>query len=100
MSAVKHSEKWFVYIIETPRGQYYCGTTNNLKRRLEQHRTGKGSKYLKRNGVKCMVWSAAAPDRSEACKCETHIQGLPKKHKRVIVNCEMDVSDIMNGYYR
>jgi len=31
---------WYVYILKMADGEYYVGSTNNLKRRMEEHSTG------------------------------------------------------------
>jgi putative endonuclease len=36
-------------------GTLYIGITNNLRTRLEQHRTGRGSKFVKQYGVLRLV---------------------------------------------
>ena len=28
---------WHVYVLKTANGEYYVGSTNNLKRRIEEH---------------------------------------------------------------
>jgi len=42
--------KFFVYIIEIDNSQFYIGSTNNLLRRLKEHKQGNhaGTKYAKR----------------------------------------------------
>jgi predicted GIY-YIG superfamily endonuclease len=43
---------YFVYILASGRhGTLYIGVTNNLPFRLEQHRAGRGSKFVKQYGV-------------------------------------------------
>ena len=32
---------WYVYILRNPKGQLYVGSTNNLRRRLDEHNSGK-----------------------------------------------------------
>ena len=31
---------WYVYILKMADGEYYVGSTNDLKRRIEEHATG------------------------------------------------------------
>jgi len=31
---------WYVYILKMADGEYYVGSTNNLKRRMEEHTNG------------------------------------------------------------
>jgi predicted GIY-YIG superfamily endonuclease len=41
-----------VYILASGRhGTLYIGVTNNLRTRLEQHRAGHGSEFVKKYGV-------------------------------------------------
>jgi predicted GIY-YIG superfamily endonuclease len=32
---------WYVYVLRNREGQFYIGSTNNLKRRIEEHNAGK-----------------------------------------------------------
>lgn len=64
-----------VYLIELERplpgkkqSRFYLGSTNDLARRLEQHRTGKGSPMLKRAaelgiGYKRIYWKQYQDER-------------------------------------
>lgn len=45
---------WYVYIIECLDGYYYTGVTWNIEIRIEQHRTGKGSKFTAKHGFKML----------------------------------------------
>lgn len=42
--------KFYVYVLLLINGKKYVGQTNNLKRRLQQHKQGK-STYTKKSGV-------------------------------------------------
>jgi putative endonuclease len=45
------SRIWYVYILASgPYGTLYNGITNNIRFRLEQHRSGRGSKFVKQYG--------------------------------------------------
>jgi putative endonuclease len=46
-----------VYILSNRRsGRLYTGVTGNLHERLEQHQTGKGSKFVWRYCLRRLVW--------------------------------------------
>ncbi|MGH2626320.1 MAG: GIY-YIG nuclease family protein, partial [Anaerolineales bacterium] len=47
---------YFVYILSSATGTLYTGVTNDLERRPEEHRTGVGSKFTARYGVKRLVY--------------------------------------------
>ncbi len=43
---------YYVYILASRRhGTLYIGVTNSLQKRLEEHRTGKGSSFVKAYGI-------------------------------------------------
>ncbi len=45
----------FIYFLELSHGKYYVGKTNNIERRLEQHRSGTGSVWTKKYPVNRLV---------------------------------------------
>ncbi len=48
---------YFVYILASKRhGTLYTGVTNDLYRRLLEHREGVGSKFASKYGVHQLVW--------------------------------------------
>jgi putative endonuclease len=48
----------YVYMLASRRyGTLYIGVTNDLRNRLEQHRLGLGSKFVKQYAVHRLVWS-------------------------------------------
>jgi putative endonuclease len=48
---------YWVYILASkPRGTLYIGVTNDLIRRIEQHRAGVGSAFTRRYRVHILVW--------------------------------------------
>ena len=48
---------WFVYILASrPRGAIYVGSTRDLRRRMEQHRSGAVPGHASRYGIRTLVW--------------------------------------------
>lgn len=73
--------KWFVYILECLDGSYYTGITNNIEKRMEAHKSGKGSKYVKLKGFGHLIYSKSYKNKSESLKAEYKIKQLPRKKK-------------------
>jgi putative endonuclease len=47
---------YYVYILASRRnGTLYIGVTNSLRKRLEEHRNGEGSSFVKAYGVYRLV---------------------------------------------
>ena len=89
MTSSNKNADWVVYLIRNKNNALYCGITNNLDRRFEQHQTGKGAKALKGKGPLKLVWSFGVGSKSEALKTEYAIKQLPKSHKEKLVSLKL-----------
>ena len=69
-------KKHFVYILNTERNTLYCGYTDDVEKRFQQHLEGKGAKYTKANKPTQIVYTKEFETKSEALKEEYRI-----KHK-------------------
>jgi len=70
---------YFVYILASQRnGTLYIGVTNDLMRRVWEHRQGIGSKFTKKYGVTQLVYFEEFGDIHLAIARETQL----KKYKR------------------
>ena len=72
---------YFVYLLLCKDNSIYTGITNDLERRLEQHKTGTASRYTRARGVRRLLYSEKQPGRSEALKREAQIKRLPREKK-------------------
>lgn len=75
----------FVYILQVLNGKYYTGYTTDLKRRMEQHRSGKGAKFTKVFGFRKLLYHETYSTRSEALKRELQIKRWPRAAKRALI---------------
>ena len=41
-TAVRGRKMWYTYVLKMADGEYYVGSTNDLKRRMEEHARGRG----------------------------------------------------------
>ena len=76
---------WTVYILQLNDNTYYTGITNNLVRRLAQHKSGKGSKYVRGRLPFRVVYICHETDRSSASKLESKIKKMTRKNKEILV---------------
>ena len=54
---MREERAYSVYILASkPRGTLYIGVTNNLYRRMLEHRDGKGGAFTRKYGVTKLVW--------------------------------------------
>lgn len=75
------SSQWFVYIAKCADGSLYCGSTTEVKKRIETHNSGKGAKYTKSRLPVRLAWFAPAKSRSDALRKEHDIKKMPRKEK-------------------
>ncbi len=78
MTANKH---WLVYILRCRDGSLYTGITNDLTKRLQAHREGKGSRYTRSRLPVKLVYLESAANRSAATKRELAIKRMKRAQK-------------------
>ncbi len=72
----------FVYILASRKnGTLYTGVTNNLGRRIEEHRSGIGSKFASKYGVSRLVWFEHFEQITRAITREKTIKKWPRQWK-------------------
>jgi putative endonuclease len=82
---------WLVYILECADGSLYTGITDNLPRRLEAHRNGKGAKYTRGRGPLKLRYQQVCESHSQALKREFQIKQLTRQGKLEL--CKKDGKD-------
>jgi putative endonuclease len=71
-----------VYILASGRhGTLYIGVTSNLRARLEQHRTGHGSEFVKKYAVHRLVYTEDYPSPQEAIAREKQLKNWRRDWK-------------------
>ncbi len=66
---------YFVYIMASRRnGTLYVGVTNDLARRVSEHRLGTADGFTQKYGVKLLVWSDSFAQIADAIACEKRIK--------------------------
>lgn len=75
---------YFVYVLELEDGSYYVGHTNNLQRRIREHREGVACLHTKKYKMKMLRWSEFHMDRLSASKREKEIKGWRREKKELL----------------
>ena len=78
-------KKWSVYMLLCSDGSLYTGITTDVDRRVREHNSGKGSKYVRSRRPAELVWREDAKSRSEALRREAAIKALSKADKERLV---------------
>jgi len=79
-------KKWTVYILECGDGTLYTGITDDLDRRLREHREGRGAKYTRGRGPLALRYRENLPDKGAALKREYAIKQLRRSEKMAMIN--------------
>jgi len=76
-----------VYILRTSRNTLYTGITNNLEKRLDEHRVKgkKSAKYMRSFDSFKLVYTEVFENRGQALKREAEIKKLTKSKKESLI---------------
>jgi len=94
------SRMYYVYILASRRhGTLYIGVTNSLAKRMEQHRNGEGSTFVKTYGVYRLVYVEAFERPVEAIAREKQLKRWKRDWKIELIEREnlewRDLSDLI-----
>jgi len=78
---------YFVYILRTSANTLYIGQTNNLEKRVKEHKnkTAKSAKYIRYFPSFDLVYWEKYPTRKEAMQREAQLKKWPKVKKEAII---------------
>lgn len=77
---------WVLYMLRCKDGSLYTGITNNLSKRLQAHRSGKGAKYTRGRGPLELVYTECCADHSTALKREQEVKQFPREEKLKLIS--------------
>jgi putative endonuclease len=75
----------YVYILSNPSRTLYTGMTNDLARRLFEHRSGVTPGFTSRYRVTQLVWYQSFESAWEAIECEKRIKGWSRAKKIALI---------------
>jgi putative endonuclease len=101
-SRVRHERVYYIYILASGiSGTLYTGMTNNLSRRVWEHREGIVEGFTKRYGVKRLVYFETFPTAADAIRRENRIKKYPRAWKLNLISRMnpdwRDLAETLNG---
>jgi putative endonuclease len=89
---------YWVYILASrPHGTLYVGVSNSLAHRMEQHRLGRGSEFVKRYGVNRLVHAEPFDRAEEAIRREKQLKNWKRDWKIALIEKEnLNWTDLSN----
>jgi putative endonuclease len=76
---------FYFYLLRCKDGTLYCGSTNDLQRRLKLHNSGRGSAYVKSRGGGEIVYSESFATLGDAMRREIEVKKWSKAKKENLV---------------
>lgn len=78
---------YFVYILRTSSNTLYIGQTNNLEKRLREHKnkSSKSAKYIRYFPSFSLSYSEEYPTRKEAMRREIQLKNWSRAKKEALV---------------
>jgi putative endonuclease len=84
---------YFVYVLQADDGTYYTGQTKDLKRRLQQHRSGRVASTKSRSGWS-LVHTEEFATRIAAIRRERRIKAQKSRvYIKLLVGASRDLTD-------
>lgn len=77
--------KYTLYILRCSDNSLYTGIAKDLKSRLQKHRDGTGSKYVRSRLPFELVYTEKCKDKSSALKREIEIKNYTKAQKLTLL---------------
>ncbi|MEA3327371.1 MAG: GIY-YIG nuclease family protein [Chloroflexota bacterium] len=82
-----NNHNYCVYIITNKTNTVlYTGVTNNLRRRITEHKTGKGGQFTSKYKVTKLVFYECGSDINAAIDREKQIKGGSRQNKINLIN--------------
>ncbi len=87
---------WYLYILKCRNGSFYTGITKDIKKRIDEHESGKGSKYLRGKGPLSLVFSVEVESKSMALKYEMEVKKISRKDKINLILSPLTFNNVIS----
>jgi putative endonuclease len=85
---------WYLYLIRCADGTLYTGISKDVARRLAEHRSGKGARYLRGRGPLALVRMIRVGDRSSATRIEARVKKFSRTKKEDLIQGKTKIRDL------
>ncbi len=81
-------KQYYVYIMTNQSGTLYTGVTNDLARRIYEHKQGKGSQFTSRYRITKLLYFEETRDIHAALAREKQIKGWTRAKKLELIGID------------
>ena len=94
MTDIPEEKNNYTYILRCCDGSFYCGWTNDLKKRLSAHNAGTGAKYTRSRSPVELAWYHVSETKEEAMSLEARIKRLSRTKKDRLVSGTVSIPEL------
>lgn len=76
---------WRVYILRCKDNKLYTGITSDLRRRVKEHKKGRGCRFTRCRIPVKLVYSEKSSSRKEALKREAQVKDFTRRKKLQLI---------------
>lgn len=88
---------WHLYLVRCGDGSLYTGISNDVARRLEAHRCGRGARYLKGRGPLVLARKLRVGSRGDALRVERQVKRMKREQKEKLIAGKIRLKDILKN---
>lgn len=94
---IEKAKPWYLYLIRCADGSLYTGISTDVARRLNEHRSGKGARYLRGRGPLLLARKIRIGDKSTAFKLEWRVKKFSRAGKEKLIKGRLRLKDLLKG---
>lgn len=87
---------WYLYLVRCGDGSLYTGISNDVARRLQAHRAGRGARCLRGRGPLTLARRIRVGSCNDALRVEHRVKSMKKEWKEKLVRGKVRLKDILN----
>ena len=88
---------WYLYLVRCADGSLYTGISTDVARRLAEHRSGKGARYLRGRGPLLLARKMRIGAQADALKFERRVKGMARARKEKLIRGKIKLKDLIAG---
>jgi putative endonuclease len=81
-------KSYYVYLMSSPSRTLYAGVTNDLERRVREHKNGAFDSFTKRYRINRLVYFQETNDIAAAIAAEKQLKGMSRSKKIALIENE------------
>ena len=90
-------QDWYVYIVRCRDGSLYTGIATDVERRIADHLSNKGAKYLRGRGPLKLVFKKQVGGKGRALEVEHKVKRLPRLKKQALIKTGAGIEALLGS---